>query len=539
MNKYSIRDICFILFVGFLMLVLVNPVGNFPLNDDWQYARPVFYLIKKGYYYSPDLYSPVLAAQAIWGALFCIPLGFSFTTLRLSVFILGLAGVIVFYILVYNFSVSRKSSLICALLLLVNPLFFSLSNTFMTDVPFLSFTLFAVYFFSKAINTSQLKYIIPATIFSIFAILVRQFGVIVPIAYGVTQIIKNKPSLFRLVKYFLPALLAILALEFTIWRIKNIGSLTPVHDLASIRFYLSSPINIIAHIFVRSSCFLYYFGLFFLPVLLFTGPFFLKLLNSRQKKRVVILLILSIPFIIYGWIRFPYGNIINHGYIGPKTLRDVTFLHINDISPFLGILVSIIGLIGSVLFLISFAGMITNYISRVNVTGSNTSSQFKFLSLCAAGYSFLICIPGFFYDRYFLPVIIFILLLIVLQGFKEIEISAPKIYFSAVFILLMGMFSTFTTHDYLQWNRTRWDALSYLTGGLKISPQRIDGGYEFNGWVVGNNYVPNKNKSWWFVTDDEYMISFGSVPGYKILKEYPYSNYMPYGKKEIFILHRE
>ena len=45
-----VRDwVCFILFWG-IAILLVNPLGEFPLNDDWGYARVVQQLVETGEY---------------------------------------------------------------------------------------------------------------------------------------------------------------------------------------------------------------------------------------------------------------------------------------------------------------------------------------------------------------------------------------------------------------------------------------------------------------------------------------------------------
>jgi hypothetical protein len=38
------------------------------------------------------------------------------------------------------------------------------------------------------------------------------------------------------------------------------------------------------------------------------------------------------------------------------------------------------------------------------------------------------------------------------------------------------------THEYLSWNRARWQVLNELTDTQRIAPAEIDGGLEFDGW---------------------------------------------------------
>src|SRR5678815_3923696 len=120
-----------------LMILLADPRGDFPLNDDWVYALAVKSVLETGSYQFPSPSSANVGPQIYWGALFCLPFGFSFTTLRLSTSVLGLGGAVVFYFLVRAVRGTRRTAVLCALALAANPVYFSLSNTFMTDVPFL------------------------------------------------------------------------------------------------------------------------------------------------------------------------------------------------------------------------------------------------------------------------------------------------------------------------------------------------------------------------------------------------------------------
>src|SRR4029078_13384805 len=80
--------------VWLLMVLLVNPVREFPLNDDWSYSLAVQSLIKSGHLTLSVFTSMPLIAQVLWGALFCLPFGFSFTALRTSTITLGFLGIL-------------------------------------------------------------------------------------------------------------------------------------------------------------------------------------------------------------------------------------------------------------------------------------------------------------------------------------------------------------------------------------------------------------------------------------------------------------
>ncbi|MBD0346976.1 MAG: hypothetical protein ICV63_19555 [Coleofasciculus sp. Co-bin14] len=110
---------------------------------------------------------------------------------------------------------------------------------------------------------------------------------------------------------------------------------------------------------------------------------------------------------------------------------------------------------------------------------------------------------------------------------------------SIVMMLLCLGFTIGATHDYLSWNRVRWQALGDLIQEEGISPNRIDGGYEFNGlYLFDIKYKPSPNKSWWWVDRDDYIVSFGPLPGYDEMKRYPFRRWVPFGQGNIFILQK-
>ena len=70
-----------------LTLILVPPVGDFPLNDDWSYAGNVRELVENHQYTSTNRTLALL--HTAWGALFTLPFGISYTALRLSTLTTG------------------------------------------------------------------------------------------------------------------------------------------------------------------------------------------------------------------------------------------------------------------------------------------------------------------------------------------------------------------------------------------------------------------------------------------------------------------
>src|SRR5438093_12585801 len=93
----DLSSIWIITIIWISMVILVNPIGDFPLNDDWAYGWTVKTLLETGVFQLSDWTATNLLPQALWGTLFCLPFGFSFTALRISTLTFGLIVVIATY----------------------------------------------------------------------------------------------------------------------------------------------------------------------------------------------------------------------------------------------------------------------------------------------------------------------------------------------------------------------------------------------------------------------------------------------------------
>ena len=85
--------------------------------------------------------------------------------------------------------------------------------------------------------------------------------------------------------------------------------------------------------------------------------------------------------------------------------------------------------------------------------------------------------------------------------------------------------SVLLERDYMLWQNSRGEALSYLTDELKIDKHQIDGGFEFNACHQMIEMAPvssdRKEKSWWWVDKDDYLLTSGEFLGYHKLKAFP------------------
>jgi Dolichyl-phosphate-mannose-protein mannosyltransferase len=157
-------------------VVAVNPVRECPQIDDWAYAKTSWRLLETGEYRLHEWLAANFPFQAIWGAMFCLVFGKSFAALRLSTVALSLVGLVAFRSLAVEHGLCRSAANLLTLCVASSSMFFHLSLTFMTEVPFFSLMTVAMLFYTRAVRLTSVFAWVLATIAGASAILVRQFG---------------------------------------------------------------------------------------------------------------------------------------------------------------------------------------------------------------------------------------------------------------------------------------------------------------------------------------------------------------------------
>jgi len=520
-----------------LMATIANPLGEFPLNDDWSFCRDVQLSVMHGRLELIDWAAMTLVSQIALGAFCCKMFGFSFTLLRILTSIVGLAGALTTYRILKEHTANSRLALFIACLIIANPLFFSLSNTFMTDVYFFTFSALSVFFFQRSLGSGKKIHLMMAMVFVIVATLTRQIGIVIPVAYAVVSFYKSR---FGILRALLPLIFTGAALYcFNYWMsctFKNSTYFAPDTVMSTIRT------NIFPHIFYRIGTVGMTLGLFLFPLLLLLLPHYIKSFKKRKNKLSIFFTVLMLIPLLRAWTNIPLGNMFNNLGVGPRLLKDAFILHINNgvaLNAAALNVVRAICLAGGILLFYYIFSSLFNSGDAGNEEHPRQAQRFKFFSFIIALLLFgTFVIPDFFFDRYiiqlYLPVIV-----IILPPALKIDFKSKLAYVVISIAFIYALLTTALTHDYLSWNRARWQGLHYLMSDLKKSPQVIDGGFEFNGWYQTASMQYGQTKSWWFVDKDDYILTFGPLPGYKVLKTFPYKQYVPFEEKNIYILYKD
>src|SRR5712692_2220691 len=114
-GRVALVDMLIIASLWCATLIIVNPIGNFPLNDDWSYGLTVKHFLESGDFRPTGWTGMPLLTNVLWGSLFCIARGFSFTAQRLSTLTLSLVGILGVYILMRDVGQRRWLAVTTAL----------------------------------------------------------------------------------------------------------------------------------------------------------------------------------------------------------------------------------------------------------------------------------------------------------------------------------------------------------------------------------------------------------------------------------------
>jgi hypothetical protein len=516
--------------------IVVNPSGEFPIIDDWAYAKNVQSLVLHGQVVFSNWPAMTLIAQTFWGALACKIFGFSFLTLRMSVTFLAWLGMILFYLIVKRVWKNEFAALTAALLFAFNPWYFSLAYSFMTDSSFLAVAVVALWFYFRYIETEKVRYLLIATAAALVATMIRQFGTWLAFSMIFVTLVTERFRARKILGLALAALFVYgsLALYTNYLRSKGIlpASFSTVNDLVrdlTIR-------KIFTGLVFRGSIVLFYCGILLLPwtVLLLPGAW--RSLGNRGRIIVgTCSVFLTFP-VLFRLGNIPVEGVMNNFSLGSRILKDTYWgMNLRPVLPSEAVVFfNAVGIAGALLFVFSLAASLD---SLIRGGFREPSGKLKVhILIFLAGYMVFVILGTWFFDRYILPVVALGMFLVV-PG--EIHITRASKLVSVSMLIVLLLFSVLGTRDYFTFSRCRWKALNEMVGG-GISPRSIDGGFEFNAWYETgpmNLFLPDK-KSWWFVDDDTYVISLGMIHGYKPVKSYRYFRCLPPMTDSLLVLKR-
>jgi hypothetical protein len=544
--------------VWIAMILLVNPIGDFPLNDDWAYAWSVRTLLESGEFRLSDWAAVNLLPQVLWGALFCLPFGFSFTALRFSTLTLGLLGLFATYGVLREAKATPGLSLGGTLVVALNPIYFALANTFMSDVPSYTLSIGSFYFLLRALQRNSSGSLLIGVLLGLVSILNRQTGVLVFPAFACAYLFKNglQPRSFATAGGVNMAAVAIY-LGYPQW-LDATGRAPHLygHQTRLLVNSLLSPIPEIATTYAANLLLIsIYLGLLLIPFLLVPIRELTPGTGMDRRSRTALLFLLFAAGVIVAAIESlpSVGNVLGRMGVGPSQIAgswDPVVLLLWQVA-------TVAAVLGAGILL---RGLI---VAARTTFGNNRKSGAKVVFVFAMATTVLYLLPigalprtGWF-DRY---VVSMLPMLIVVMSLGQKSVSYPadsrkwRWPVAASVFSVWGFLTVAATHDYLAWNRVRWEALDRLITESHVTHADIHGGFEFNGWFFAQRLEDcdpdhqrgsSEDASWTDFTcllrrdTARYLVSPHRREGFTTEKQYTFPRWLPPRKQTLYVLRRE
>ncbi len=482
---------CIILFT--LCMAASHPKVEMGLNDDWSYDFSARVLASTGHIVYNGWATAMLGWQLYWGALFIRVFGFSFFILRVSTFVLSLLALIVLQRILARLGISRWNSALATLTMAFSPIFFLMSFSFMSDIPGLFSLLICLYLCIRALQAETDRAVIlwlaVAALSNVVLGTVRQTSWL-----GVLLLVPCAAWCLRSRRRVLPVTAIFWALSCLLialcmhWFRKQPYVLeeklfTPLLKTVLLPTLVDA---------VRSSLSI---CLFVLPVLLaflFRFPF--RLRRARGMGLVAGCLLLGSTLFLALRHRPVY-------WLAPFTANSLTEKGFNDLPAALGDRATIFpsAARAGLTFLV-VAALCALLICLWNARSLSTLAQQEpasyefpdshrtlswqtlavFLGPFTLVYVFLLVTRTVLWDRYLLPLLPLLLLVVVRLYQQKISLRLPAL--TLVVLALFAYFDVAALHDYFAQSRARLQVANNLLA-LGIPRTQIDAGFEYSAWT--------------------------------------------------------
>jgi hypothetical protein len=518
-------DILLIVLICLIPAVLLRPFQNTPFVDDWVYAWPVEHLLKMQELKILDYSGAINLPQVLWGALFTLPGGFSFTALRISTFVLATASLCALYLVLRELDVSRASTRLAVAVLAVYPIFFILSFTFMTDVPFIACFIVASLALVLALRRQSTAWLVAAAIFIALSIGMRFVGVAAGIAFAMVLLFHAGSWGRR------RAWLALIPPAFTVLLIvwQHNHAVSP----ANMTSVLNSPAYRLEAL---------QYALPLLPMMTLTAlgflsgavgiallPLTVTMLNRDNVLRAaVILAIMCVGFFLGARANLDYALPLSRG-----------MWTLDELGAAMSMVPGFVSLDAPqwVYWSLGVLGWASTSVLLTVLFRRPSTMEWFFVWSVAFGIG-MVVVLWLFHDRYALPLIVPLLVLAAMATQRK------RLLWSAPVVALFAAMSVVGTRDHLSYNAALFSALEQVRE-LGAAASEINGGYVINGWYqyahpenaprdrLGTPQIPLVNAH----NRLRFELSNSRPPGVKVLATVRYDRWI--GRSgELYILDR-
>ncbi len=533
-NSTNFRKLAFLIFIFLIITILVKPFGEFAVYDDWSFARSVKNFLDTGEFRFCGWTSMPLLTNVLWGSLFASIFGFSFTVLKISTIVSAVVCIIVTFYFFRELTNNDKASFWLTVVFSIQAVFLNFVYSFNTDILFHTLIIITSLLFLKFIKSNNFSLYLLGIIFLLAAVLSRDTGIVIAFAFLTAMIAARKVSFSTVILGLIPLLLSIAAI--LLWRsyLESIDAVPALYDLGRERMTKIFDLNIIKAIIYLAKNIVWliiYLGVFLSP-LIFLFQDKINRLFKDSKVFIFLTIIASLTILTAGFnyssIAGKYTEILIHHIFSAaliENVHDITNRTLVERNSFWDVFASVLAGIGFFLMVSTIFIILKNFFISVR---QEISANYKEIFSISAIIVYIVpIIMANIFMKYLIFVFPFAIYLIYRYLLLSTYSSLSKkfAFVSGIFILY---FSVATTHDMLQENKYKWQLANKLTEEYNIPPEKIDAGITYSGWhLYDPNYKTTKDKNWWWIRDDEYIVVDGKIKGCEVLFKDGYYKYLP------------
>ncbi len=523
------------------LVVVVNPFHDFPVQDDWDYARTVSILLRTGAFERSQIAQASEITSALWGALFAALFGFSFNVLRISTLVLSANALLICFAILGELGFDHTRRLLGVLTLLVAPLFVFLSFTFMTDVPMLCCLLGATYFYLRALRTMDARLAVAASICVALAFLTRQVGIVVAFAAALTFALHAPPAKRLALTSASIALPCMVALAYLLWLTSSNG-VTWANSQMTVRdtlAFIADP-QLPATVLRRIAADLTTIAFYLAPLALLVLPAFVHTLKRPTRTRLIVGAVLATTYV---------------ATIARLALRGEWLPYLTDaftragLRPYLGYFAYAQGSfraeilpLGLWIALTVSASALGCWLLWLLIIQAKHSPAMGFVYLTLLALALPTLLFREFYERFLLPFIP-LAIIVLLDATRDMRLS-PRV--ALVGVAAMLLFALLLMKDYWGWMDARWSvAQQIVSEGVPL--EKLDAGYEWDGWMlydksiqrIEREHLPMQITPWAYVIDPEFLFAFTPLPSYHVVRAITFDS--PFGARanRFYVLQRD